>query len=190
MDIAKIFKSKTRREIFRLYFTNPDNEYYLRELERLLSIPVSMIRKELLRLVADGVFDSRKVGNLTYFYINKEYPLFDELSSIVFKTIGIKGLLQKTLEKLSGIQVAFIYGSFAKNEANASSDVDLFLVGDIEEDELVREINELEKRLKREINYSVYSKRDFTEKKRKRDPFIVDLLENPKIFLIGDKHDI
>ncbi len=190
MDIAKIFKSKTRREIFRLYFTNPDKEYYLRELERLLDIPVSMIHKELLRLAADGVFNSKKMGNLTYFFLNKKYPLFDELSSIVFKTIGIKGLLQETLEKLSGIQVAFIYGSLAKNEANASSDIDLFLIGNIEENELVSELGRLEKRLKREINYSLYSKRDFMKKKQKRNSFIMDLLENPKIFLIGDKDEI
>ena len=95
MDIANVFKSKTRKALFRLYFTNPDGEYYLRELERLLCIPVSMIRKELLRLEEDGIFMSAKRGNLIYFYLNKSYPLFGELKSIVFKTIGIKGLLKK-----------------------------------------------------------------------------------------------
>ena len=77
--------------MFRLYFSNPDNEYYLRELERLLETPVSMIRKELLRLEAEGMFLSKKRGNLTYFYLNKSYPLFDELKSIVFKTVGVQG---------------------------------------------------------------------------------------------------
>lgn len=89
MDIGKLFKSKTRKELFRLYFTNPDNRYYLRELERLLNIPVSMIRKELMNLEEEGVFASAKAGNLTYYFLNKSYPLFDELKSIVFKTITI-----------------------------------------------------------------------------------------------------
>ena len=75
MDIAHIFKSKTRAAIFRLYFTNPEAEYYLRELERTLSTPVSMIRKELLRLEETGIFVSRKRGNLTLFSLNKVYFL-------------------------------------------------------------------------------------------------------------------
>ena len=103
MDISKIFKSKTRKALFRLYFTNPDKEYYLRELERLLDIPVSMIHKELLRLEVDGIFSSEKKGNLNYFYLNKTYPLFEELKSIVFKTIGIQALLKETLENLNSL---------------------------------------------------------------------------------------
>ena len=67
MDISKIFKSKTRKELFRLYFTNPDHEYYLRELERLLDIPVSMIRKELNRLEEDGIFLSRSARGASHF---------------------------------------------------------------------------------------------------------------------------
>ena len=73
MDISKIFKSKTRKEIFRLYFTNPESEYYLRELERVLGIPVSMIRNELVRLEEDGIFQTRKKGNQTYYFLNKTY---------------------------------------------------------------------------------------------------------------------
>lgn len=88
MDISNIFSSKARKALFRLYFTNPEKEYYLRELERTLDIPVSMIRKELINLKKAGVFNSRKRGNLTYFYVDKTYPLFDELRSIMFKTVG------------------------------------------------------------------------------------------------------
>jgi len=190
MDIANIFKSKTRKELFRLYFTNPESEYYLRELERLLDIPVSMIRKELLRLEETGIFESKKSGNLVYFHLNKSYPLFDELKSIVFKTIGIKGLLKGVFEKIKGIDVAFIYGSFAKNEENAASDIDLFLIGKVDESKLVLRIGELEKILKREINYSLYTKDDFIKKKREGDSFISDLIENPKVFLVGGESDL
>lgn len=99
MDIPKIFKSKTRKELFRLYFTNPDNEYYLRELERILDTPVSMIRNELVNLEKDGMFISKKKGNSIYYSLNKGYPLFEELKSIVFKTVGIQGLLKGALKK-------------------------------------------------------------------------------------------
>ena len=190
MDISKIFKSKTRKALFRLYFTNPDKEYYLRELERLLDIPVSMIHKELLRLEVDGIFSSKKTGNLNFFYLNKTYPLFEELKSIVFKTIGIQALLKATLEKLKGTKVAFIYGSFAKNEENASSDIDLFIMGNIDEDKLLPELRKLERLLKREINYSLYTREDFKKKKRENNSFILDLVEKPKILLIGTEDEL
>src|SRR4030042_1356367 len=112
MDIQKIFKSKVRKELFRIYFTNPDNEYYLRELERTLRIPVSMIRRELRDLEKAGVFAHRKQGNLVYYYLNKNYPLFDEFKSIVSKTIGVQGLIRDILSKLEGIKAAFLSGSF------------------------------------------------------------------------------
>jgi len=190
MDISKIFKSKTRKALFRLYFTNPDKEYYLRELERLLDIPVSMIHKELHRLEVDGIFSSNKKGNLNYFCLDKSYPLFEELKSIVSKTIGIRALLKETLEKLKGTKVAFIYGSFAKNEENALSNIDLFIMGKINEGKLVPELRKLERFLKREINYSLYSKKDFKRKKREKNSFILDLVEKPKIFLIGTEDEL
>ena len=190
MDISKIFKSKARKELFRLYFTNPDHEYYLRELERILNIPVSMIRKELNRLEEDGIFLSRRKGNSTYYLLNKSYPLFDELKSIVFKTIGVQGLLREVLSKTRGIEVAFIYGSFAKHEETGRSDIDLLIIGKIDENRLLREINKLEKVLKREISYSIFRRDEFSHKMKEKDPFITDLVKNPKIFLIGDQNGL
>ncbi len=190
MDISKIFKSKTRKELFRLYFTNPDDEYYLRELERVLNIPVSMIRKELNRLEEDGIFLSRRKGNSTYYFLNKSYPLFDELKSIVSKTIGVQGLLKEILSRMKGIEFAFIYGSFAKHEETAKSDIDLFIVGKLDEARLLREINKLEGKLKREINYSIFRGDEFKQKVEEKDSFIMDLLKNPKVFLTGDQQDL
>lgn len=190
MDIQKIFKSKTRKELFRLYFTNPDHEYYLRELERLLNIPVSMIRRELQSLEKSGIFTYQKKGNLVFYHLNKNYPLFEELKSIVFKTIGIKGLIKETLEKIKGVEVAFMYGSFAKNEEQVGSDVDLFIIGRVDERKLVVEIGRLESLLKREINYTIYSPAEFRKKKQRHDAFIMDVTENPKIFVTGDKNDL
>ncbi len=190
MDISNIFKSKTRRELFRLYFTNPDTEYYLRDLERILNIPVSMVRNELLRLETEGLFISHKKGNLVYFSLNKSYPLFDEFKSIVFKTVGIQGLLRQTFQKIKGVKIAFIYGSFAKNEEKTSSDIDLLVIGELDEDNLVREISHLEKVLKREINYTLYTGNEFKKKKRQKDSFILDVMRSKKIFLIGRTDDL
>lgn len=190
MDITKIFKSKARLAIFRLYFTNPDKSFYLRELERELDIPVSMLRKELINLEKDGLFISSRTGNLLYYSLNKKYPLYNEIKSIVFKTIGIRGTLSKKLSSLKNIDVAFIYGSYAKNQDRAKSDIDLFLIGNIDENRLLEKVNKLEKEFKREINYSLYSRKDFKKKKEQKDSFIEDVLENKKVFLIGEEDDL
>ena len=190
MDISNLFKSKTRKGLFKLYFTNPEGEYYLRELERLLNTPVSMIRKELIRLEQEGIFLSRRNGNRTYYFLNKLYPLFSELKSIVFKTVGVEGALKQALAKIKGIELAFIYGSFAKKSENAASDIDLFILGNVNEDQLIREIKKAEEGFKREISYTLYTRGEFKKKKARKDSFILDLIENPKAFLAGDKNEL
>jgi predicted nucleotidyltransferase len=190
MDVSSLFKSKTRSALFSLFFSNPDSEYYLRELERMLNIPVSMIRKELIRQEEKGLFSSSRKGNLIYYRINKSYPLYDEMKSIVFKTIGIQGLLKEALNRIEGIKCAFIYGSYAKGSENANSDIDLLIIGDVDEDILLTKINRIEKAVKREINYILYFFDEFKKKRREEESFIIDILDNQKIFLIGDKNDL
>ncbi len=190
MDVSRVFKSKTRRLLFQLFFTNPDSEYYLRELERLLAVPVSMIRRELLRLAEEGVFSSFRKGNLAYYRLNKAYPLFEELKSIVFKTVGVEGMLKEVVGRIKGVKTAFIYGSFARNQQTGASDVDLLVIGRIDEDHLVRELNKTEKVLKREINYTLFSPDEFKKRKSAKDPFVADLLENHRILIAGDKNGL
>lgn len=189
MDIIKIFKSKTRKALFRLYFTNPEKSYYLRALEREMDIPVSMLRKELISLEKEGLFASSREGNLLYYQLNKKYPLYNELKNITFKTIGAQGALSKKLSSIKGINAAFIYGSYARNQENILSDIDLFIVGKIDENVLIEKVNKIEKELQREINYTLYSKKNFL-KKTENDPFIKDVLKNKKIFLIGSDNDL
>lgn len=190
MDIARLFKSKARSAIFRLYFTNHGVAYYLRELERMLKIPVSIIRKELMRLEREGLFLSEKKGNLVYYRINTDYPLFEELKSIVRKTIGVEGMLKDATLRIKGIKNAFIYGSFAGGKEKITSDIDLFIMGNINEDELVSKINSIEKSIRREINYTLFTPEEYKKKKQKKDAFIIDLLHNQRIMLKGNKNDL
>jgi len=189
MDIVKLFKSKARTALFQLYFTNPESSYYLRELERMFGIPVSILRKELMRLEGEGVFLSEKKGNLLYYRLNKDFPLFEELTNIVRKTIGIEGLLKDAINDIKGIEAAFIYGSFAKGKEITASDVDLCVIGRINEGQLIAKINAIEKSIKREINYTLFTPEEFKKKKKNKDAFILDLIDNKKIMLKG-KEDV
>ena len=190
MDMFRITKSKLREELLALYFTNPNKKYYLRELERLLSFSVGNIRRELIKLESTGLFLSENKGNLVYYYLNQSYPLFEELKSIIFKTSGAPKMLQNFLEKFNGISQAFIYGSFAKREEKEDSDIDLLIIGEVNEDKLIEVISKLERRLQREINYAIFGKEDFKKKKEERNPFILDILKEKKIFLIGDENGL
>lgn len=190
MDIFRITKSKLREELLTLYFTTPNKKYYLRELERILNFSVGNIRRELIKLESTGLFLSENKGNLVYYYLNKSYPLFKELKSIIFKTSGAPKMLQNTLKKFDGIDRAFIYGSFAKGEEREGSDIDLLIIGEVNEDKLIEVISNVERKLQREINYSIYGKEDFKKKKKEGNSFILDILQEKKIFLIGDENGL
>ncbi len=190
MDMFRITKSKLREELLALYFTNPNKKYYLRELERILNFSVGNVRRELIKLENTGLFLSENKGNLVYYYLNKSYPLFKELKSIIFKTSGASKMLHNILEKFNGISQVFIYGSFAKREEKEDSDIDLLIIGKVDEDKLIEEIGKLERKLQREINYAIYGKEDFNKKKEEGNSFILDILKEKKIFLIGDENGL
>jgi predicted nucleotidyltransferase len=190
MDLFRITKSKLREELLALYFTNPKKKYYLRELERILGFSVGNIRRELIKLESMGLFLSENKGNLVYYYLNQSFSLFKELKSIIFKTSGISKMLQNVLGKFNDIHQAFIYGSFAREEEREDSDIDLLIIGNVDEDKLIEVVNQLERKLQREINYAIYEKKDFKKKKEEGNPFILDIIKEKKIFLIGDKDEL
>lgn len=192
MDILSIQKSKLREDLLTLYFTNTEKKYYLRELERMLKHSVANIRRELLKLEEAGLFLREDRGNQVYYYLNKSFPLFDELKSIIFKTSGVPQVLRNVLGSLKDKDIAhaFLYGSFAKKEEREDSDIDLLIIGKVNEDELIEKLNEIEQKLQREINYSIYSKEGFQTQKEKRNPFILDVIEGKKLFLIVNENEL
>lgn len=185
-----ISKSRIRQGLLILFFTNPSQKYYLRELQRMLGFSAGSIRRELLKFQKDNLFNTNKVGNLLFYSLNIKHPLFKELKSIISKTVGVEGSLRKALSSLSGIKIAFIYGSFASKKEKSASDIDLMIMGNVNTSSLNEKVAELEKKLKREINPTIYSLQEYKTKKRKKSGFIVDLLKNPKIMLVGKENDL
>lgn len=180
-------KSKIRQEILRLYFSNISGKYYLREMERLLGYSAGNIRRELLRLCGDGLFKTQRVGNLLYYSLNQDHPLFKEIKSIVFKTVGIEASLKASLSSLRNIKVAFIFGSFASQNEKGTSDIDVLIIGKPDMSLLNEKVRDLEQKLKREINTSVYAQSEYQARKRSESGFIMELLKRPKIMLIGSE---
>jgi predicted nucleotidyltransferase len=183
-------RSKTRDSILRLFFSSPDREYYLRELERLLGVSVANVRRELLKLEDAGIFKSRRAGNLRYFSVNTSHPLFAEYRSIVFKTVGIAGTLARILHGVKSVRIAFIFGSVAVGSDEPGSDVDLFVVGGISSRRLHELVSPLQSKIGREINVVLFDRGELRRRIQGRDHFVSSVVEGPKEYLKGNDDDL
>ena len=190
LETLLITKSRIRQDLLILFFTNPSQRYYLRELQRMLGYSAGSIRRELLRFQKDNLFTTQRVGNLLYYRLNTTHPLFKELKSIVSKTVGVEGSLKKALSSVKKIKTAFIYGSFASKKQKADSDIDLMIIGNPDVSSLNEKISGLEKKLEREITITTYSRDEYKNKRKMKSVFILDLLKNPKIMLVGSEDDL
>jgi predicted nucleotidyltransferase len=189
LESLYVTKSKVRRDILTLFFGNPSKKYYVRQIERLLGYSVGSIGIELKRFKKDDLFLTEKTGNLVYYKLNQGHPLYEELKSIVMKSSGIVQRLKEALLLFVNIDVAFIYGSYASGEAKSSSDIDIMIMGDVESPDVVSVLSELEIKFDREINFTLYTRKEFLDKKDKIE-FLKDVMEGKKIPLIGNIDEI
>ena len=181
--INMITKSKIRKNILKLFIFSDIKEYYLSEIANSINASIGSTQREMNRFIDSGLFSSRKVGNLRYYFLDKKDPTFSEIKNIIIKSIGIEEEFKGGISKINGIDYCFILGSYVKKDFNNKSDIDLMVIGKISEDDLLVEINKLEKKFNREINYHIYTKKDFAEK-LKKDSFIKNILK--KYLLLTD----
>jgi predicted nucleotidyltransferase len=182
---------KTRRDLLAATFGQPERWWYLSELAGHLNTTPSSLQRELQSLVSSGILRQRRDGKRTYFQAEKELPIFAELRTIFLKTLGVADALKKTLAKFGDrIRCAFIYGSVARHEEHALSDVDLIVIGSVGLSDLSPALRILEKRFRREFNVRCYSPEEFRKKVEERNHFVLNILKKEKVFLQGDKHEL
>ncbi|MBL6992173.1 MAG: nucleotidyltransferase domain-containing protein [Bacteriovoracaceae bacterium] len=174
--LAELLTSKTRAEVMRILFNGRKEEYYLREIERLSSMSIHSIQKEMKHLCSIDLVKSRKDGNRVYFKINKEHPLYGELASIVEKTVGAVGLLKERL-KDSRVECSFIFGSFAMEKEKADSDIDLLVIGSLKMRALTKLLSGVQEKVGREINPHIFSKEEFETRIKQKDHFVTSVLK-------------
>jgi predicted nucleotidyltransferase len=179
------FRSKARQRLLAYYFANPTARHHLRDLAQRLNIDPSNLSKEFARLEREGLFRSEVNGRQKYFQLNREYPLFDEVRRIVAKTIGAAQLISQSLRKLEGIDEAYLYGSFAANRQDATSDIDVLVIGAPREEGLAQAVGKLERQLGREINYTVLTPKEFESRRARKDAFLENLWHNKRVSLVG-----
>lgn len=178
-------RSKARQRLLVYYFTNPKARLHLRDLAERLGVDPSNLSKELGRLEREGLFRSEVSGRQKYFQLNREYPLFNEVRSIVAKTFGASPLITQSLKTIEGIDAAYLYGSFAHNQQDAVSDIDVLVIGTPRGEMLAESVRKLEKQLGREINYVVLSPKEFKSRRSRKDAFLENVWHNKPVLLVG-----
>lgn len=180
-----LIPSQTRIKLLTLFLMNPGREYYIREIERLTGENYAAIHGELANLESFGLLSKMRRGNQVFFSVNQDFFLYHELQQIILKTEGVGRVLRERLGEMQGVSCIFIYGSFAAGRPGLTSDIDVFIVGDCDEDTILTAIAEAEEKLGREINYTLMRKQEFLERQQKKEPFVTNVMREPRIILVG-----
>jgi len=179
------FLKNGQGEILNLMFSNPDKRYYLAEVAKILGKASANYQRYIGKMISDGILCEERVGNMRFFWLNKDYQLYNEIKAMVSKTIGIEARLRKIIEKIDTIETAFIFGSFATDKFNSVSDIDLFIIGEVNEDNFIGEITKLETQISRDINYHIYKRQELIDK-FVNNSFINNVFSNKMILLKGN----
>jgi predicted nucleotidyltransferase len=177
-------RSKIIRKILNLFFLNPGERFYVNELARLLKEDPSNVHKKLIELSQEGILLDEFSGKERYFFLNPGYPFLKEYKKIVLKGVGFEKILKEQLNKLKGINSAYIFGSYAQNKLSLESDIDLLVVGNVNSLKLQTSLTDIQRFSGREINSLQLTPREFTTRKKKNDPLLKDILSQKYIKII------
>lgn len=191
-SIADALFTKTQQRVLGLLYGKPDKSFYTNEILRWADMGRGTVTRELEKFAGAGLVVMSKEGNQRYYQANPDTPIFDELVSIARKTFGVADVIRDAIKPLGErVFSAFIYGSVAKGEATAKSDIDLLVVSDsLSYADLMDCLIGAEEILARPVDPSVYELAQFRRKLRDDNAFISKVMEQPKIWLKGSEHDI
>src|SRR6266496_5172306 len=189
--LADLLFGRTRGAILALLYGHADQTFYTRQIAREVDASIGAVQRELENLSKVGLIVRNSLGSQVFYQANRSAPSFKDLQGLVNKTIGIFSVLRSALQPLSKrIVVAFVYGSVAREEETAQSDVDLMIVGKATLDEVLSRLSTVEKGLGRPINPTVYSVEEFKSKLASGNHFLTAVLKGQKEFLLGDEDEL
>lgn len=189
-SLADALFSRIRQGVLGLLFTRPEQSFHGREIARLTGFAAQSVLHELENLLGAGILTEQRLGRMRLFQANPLCPLYEELRAISRKTFGITYPLQQALAEIQGIELALVFGSVARSEDTASSDVDVMIVGDCSYHAVLQALHGISEVLGREINPQVYSREEFRQRLQTGNPFIEAVLHGPILFLKGDAHGL
>jgi hypothetical protein len=188
--LNSLFISKVRIKAIKYFLFNPDVPIHLRGAVRDFKEEINAVRREMSRLEEIGFIESKSQGNRKYFLLNQDYPFLPELLGIFHKSFGLGGAIMQSLDKLGDVEFIVLSGTFTNFIKPSTHNVDMVVVGEVNVDELNSIVDDAEKKLGRQINYTVMKSTEFQLRKKRRDTFIMELLVGNKIFLVGKNEDL
>ncbi len=190
-NLNDIITSKVRIKILELFFANPTEMYHVRGIVREISEEINAVRRELMRLEQAGIIKKENRGNRVYYWVREDYPMFDDILSMICKTTGLGASLIANKTKIGKPLYIMFSGKFARHKKRKKDDeVDILIVGDITLPELATLIRAEESKRKTEINYTVMTREELSFRKTRRDPFLLSVLANSRVMIIGDEDDL
>jgi len=191
-SIGNVLFTKTQQKVLSLLYGKPDQSFYLNEIVRRSNMGKGTIKRELERMQASGLLLVERIGNQTHYRANEDCPVYPELLAIVRKTFGVVDVIKSALRPLdTQISLAFVYGSVARAEDTASSDIDLLVVAnDLAYAEIMELLADAEQSLGRPINPTIYGSDQITERLKQENAFLTRVMEQPKLWIKGDADDI
>ena len=189
--LGDLLFGQTRGRILALLYGHPEREIHIREIAREVRTSAGNVRRELETLLRVGLVHRSTIGSQVFYRANRESPVFAELHALVAKTVGVFQILSSALAPLAGrISQAFVYGSIARGDERAVSDVDLMVVGDATLDDVLAHLATAERTIGRPINPTVYSQSEFAAKLQSNNHFLNAVMRGERIFLIGEDDEL
>jgi predicted nucleotidyltransferase len=191
VDPASLLFGAYRRDALALLLLHPEESRHVREIARAIGKAPGTLLRELNALAAAGVLLRKPVGNQVHFQANSDCPIYEELRSILKKTVGVADVLREALAPLGPkVRAAFVYGSVARGDERARSDLDVMVVGEASFGDVVAALAPAQESLRREVNPNVYPALEFRKKLAARDPFLKRVLAGHKIYIVGGEDDL
>lgn len=188
--LADLLLGLHRSRVLTLLLLNPEDSLHVRELARQTGSQPGTLNRELIKLAAAGVLVRKPFGNQMHYQANRACPVFDELAGLLRKTSGMAAVLSDALTPLSAkIQSALVFGSVARGEETANSDIDVLVLGNVSLAAVVEVLHPRQEMLRREINPVVYRPKDFRDKYASGNTWAKEIVNQPKLFLIGGADD-
>lgn len=188
--LGDLLFGQTRGRILATLYDKPETTFFVRQLARHIDGSVGTVQRELATLTSAGLILRDDRENQVFYRANRAHPIFAELHSLLAKTAGVFHLLREALTPLAErIEFAFVYGSFARGEEKAESDIDLMVAGEVTLDELLGQISPVERQLKRPINPTIFAYSELRTKIHSGNHFLKAIQSGSLIFLIGSEHE-
>ncbi|MGH7318299.1 MAG: nucleotidyltransferase domain-containing protein [Candidatus Rokuibacteriota bacterium] len=184
--------AKVQQRVLGVLFGNPGRSFYANEVIGLARSGTGAVQRELARLEGAGLVTAKRIGKQKHYQANSTSPVFQELRALVLKTSGLADVLREAVAPVSGrIRAAFVYGSIAKGEDTAASDIDLMVIGEgLTYADLFGALEKASAQLGRKVAPTIYSRKELARRVREDNAFVTRVLEQPKLWLIGGESDL